>query len=114
MDPTLSDNAIVLAGLSFGQRSAAWLGVRCCSQALSAPPPRRQRAVRARLHKNLMHAPDFLGYLDAIRLAKERREFVERGLALKMPELADGADRRASYPPNKPTVGRLLFGALTR
>jgi len=35
------------------------------------------------LHIYLLHAPDFLGYPDAISLAKDRREFVERGLALK-------------------------------
>jgi sulfhydrogenase subunit alpha len=35
------------------------------------------------LHIYLLHAPDFLGYPDAIELAKDRREFVERGLALK-------------------------------
>jgi sulfhydrogenase subunit alpha len=35
------------------------------------------------LHIYLLHAPDFLGYPDAITLAKDRREFVERGLALK-------------------------------
>lgn len=35
------------------------------------------------MHIYLLHAPDFLGYPDAISLAKDRREFVERGLALK-------------------------------
>lgn len=35
------------------------------------------------LHIYLLHAPDFLGYPDAIQLAKDRRAFVERGLALK-------------------------------
>ncbi|WP_343574806.1 Ni/Fe hydrogenase subunit alpha [Mycobacterium sp.] len=35
------------------------------------------------LHIYLLHAPDFLGYPDAISLAKDRRDFIERGLALK-------------------------------
>lgn len=35
------------------------------------------------LHIVLLHAPDFLGYPDAIGLAKDRPDFVERGLALK-------------------------------
>jgi coenzyme F420-reducing hydrogenase alpha subunit len=35
------------------------------------------------LHIYLLHAPDFLGYPDAITLAKDHREVVERGLALK-------------------------------
>ncbi len=35
------------------------------------------------LHIYLLHAPDFLGYPDAVRLAKDRPEFVRQGLALK-------------------------------
>ncbi|GAA4659421.1 MULTISPECIES: Ni/Fe hydrogenase subunit alpha [Amycolatopsis] len=35
------------------------------------------------LHIHLLHAPDFLGYPDAITLAKDHREIVERGLELK-------------------------------
>jgi len=35
------------------------------------------------LHIYLLHAPDFLGYEDAIALAVDQREIVERGLALK-------------------------------
>ncbi len=35
------------------------------------------------LHIYLLHAPDFLGYPDAIRLAKDHPEAVARGLALK-------------------------------
>jgi sulfhydrogenase subunit alpha len=35
------------------------------------------------LHIYLLHAPDFLGYPDAIRMAKDHREEVETGLALK-------------------------------
>ncbi|MBK8025277.1 MAG: Ni/Fe hydrogenase subunit alpha [Chloroflexi bacterium] len=35
------------------------------------------------LHVYMLHAPDFLGYPDAIRLAKDHPEAVKRGLALK-------------------------------
>jgi len=35
------------------------------------------------LHIYMLHAPDFLGYEDAIRLAKDHPKIVERGLALK-------------------------------
>ncbi len=35
------------------------------------------------LHIYLLHAPDFLGYPDALRLARDRPEVVRRGLALK-------------------------------
>jgi sulfhydrogenase subunit alpha len=35
------------------------------------------------LHMYLLHAPDFLGYPDAIRLAQDRPEIVARGLELK-------------------------------
>ena len=54
------------------------------------------------LHIYLLHAPDFLGYPDAISLAREHREAVERGLALKkagnrLMELIGG---RAIHPVN--------------
>jgi coenzyme F420-reducing hydrogenase alpha subunit len=35
------------------------------------------------LHVFMLHLPDFLGYEDAIRLARDQREVVERGLRLK-------------------------------
>jgi len=35
------------------------------------------------LHVYMLHAPDFLGYPDAIRMAKDHREAVQRGLQLK-------------------------------
>ncbi len=35
------------------------------------------------LHMYLLHAPDFLGYPSALELARDRRDLVERGLALK-------------------------------
>lgn len=35
------------------------------------------------LHINMLHAPDFLGYLDAIQMAKDHPEEVKRGLRIK-------------------------------
>jgi coenzyme F420-reducing hydrogenase alpha subunit len=35
------------------------------------------------LHIHLLHAPDFLGYEDAMQMAKDHRAIVERGLQLK-------------------------------
>lgn len=35
------------------------------------------------LHVYMLHAPDFLGYPDAIQLAREHRDIVQRGLQLK-------------------------------
>jgi len=35
------------------------------------------------LHVYLLHAPDFLGYEDAIQMARDHREIVQRGLRLK-------------------------------
>jgi coenzyme F420-reducing hydrogenase alpha subunit len=35
------------------------------------------------LHIYMLHAPDFLGYPDAIQMAKDHREVVQRGLQLK-------------------------------
>jgi sulfhydrogenase subunit alpha len=54
------------------------------------------------LHIYLLHAPDFLGYPDAISLAKDRREFVERGLALKKAgnRLMEHIGGRAIHPIN--------------
>ena len=54
------------------------------------------------LHIYLLHAPDFLGYPDAIALASDHRDLVERGLALKKAgnailELVGG---RAIHPVN--------------
>jgi coenzyme F420-reducing hydrogenase alpha subunit len=54
------------------------------------------------LHIYLLHAPDFLGYPDAISLAKDRRGFVERGLALKKAgnRLMEQIGGRAIHPIN--------------
>ena len=54
------------------------------------------------LHIYLLHAPDFLGYPDAITMARDHRDIVERGLALKKSgnailELVGG---RAIHPVN--------------
>ncbi len=35
------------------------------------------------LHTHLLHAPDFMGYEDAIQMAKDHPEIVERGLRIK-------------------------------
>ena len=35
------------------------------------------------LHVYMLHAPDFLGYESAVEMARDHRELVERGLALK-------------------------------
>jgi coenzyme F420-reducing hydrogenase alpha subunit len=35
------------------------------------------------LHIYMLHAPDFLGYADAIRMARDHRELVEQGLRIK-------------------------------
>jgi sulfhydrogenase subunit alpha len=58
------------------------------------------------LHIYLLHSPDFLGYPDAVALARDERAIVERGLALKKAgnailELVGG---RAIHPVN-PRVG---------
>jgi sulfhydrogenase subunit alpha len=54
------------------------------------------------LHIYLLHAPDFLGYPDAISLAKDRRELIERGLALKKAgnQLMQQLGGRAIHPIN--------------
>jgi sulfhydrogenase subunit alpha len=54
------------------------------------------------LHIYLLHAPDFLGYDGAIELARDHREIVERGLALKKAgnELMAAVGGRAIHPVN--------------
>jgi coenzyme F420-reducing hydrogenase alpha subunit len=54
------------------------------------------------LHIYLLHAPDFLGYPSAIDLAKDHREVVERGLALKKAgnEIMELVGGRAIHPVN--------------
>ena len=54
------------------------------------------------LHIFLLHTPDFLGYPDAISLAKDRPELIERGLALKKAgnRLMEQIGGRAIHPIN--------------
>src|SRR6185312_2837045 len=54
------------------------------------------------LHIYLLHAPDFLGYPSALDLAKDRRDLVERGLALKKTgnDLLELLGGRAIHPVN--------------
>ncbi|GID91595.1 Ni/Fe hydrogenase subunit alpha [Amorphoplanes digitatis] len=54
------------------------------------------------LHIYLLHAPDFLGYPSALELAKDRRDVVERGLALKKAgnEIVELLGGRAIHPVN--------------
>lgn len=54
------------------------------------------------LHIVLLHAPDFLGYPDGIGMAKDRPEFIERGLALKKAgnRLMEQIGGRAIHPIN--------------
>ncbi|HWT48610.1 MAG TPA: Ni/Fe hydrogenase subunit alpha [Mycobacterium sp.] len=54
------------------------------------------------LHIYLLHAPDFLGYPDAIALARDEREIVERGLRLKKAgnRLMEFVGGRAIHPIN--------------
>ncbi len=58
------------------------------------------------LHVYLLHAPDFLGYEDAIQMAKDHPEVVERGLQLKKVgnELMAVLGGREIHPVN-PRVG---------
>ena len=54
------------------------------------------------LHIYLLHAPDFLGYPDGIALARDQREAIERGLALKKAgnRLMEFIGGRAIHPIN--------------
>ncbi|HEU4543778.1 MAG TPA: Ni/Fe hydrogenase subunit alpha [Jiangellaceae bacterium] len=54
------------------------------------------------LHIYLLHAPDFLGYAGAVEMAREHRDIVERGLALKKAgnELMAAIGGRSIHPVN--------------
>jgi coenzyme F420-reducing hydrogenase alpha subunit len=54
------------------------------------------------LHIYLLHAPDFLGYPSALELAKDHRDVVERGLAMKKAgnEIVEVLGGRAIHPVN--------------
>ncbi len=58
------------------------------------------------LHVYLLHAPDFLGYPDAITLANQHRDIVEQGLRLKKAgnAILETVGGRAIHPVN-PRVG---------
>ena len=60
------------------------------------------------LHIYLLHAPDFLGYPSALDMAKDRRDLVERGLAMKQAgnEIVELLGGRAIHPITAPR-GRL-------
>lgn len=54
------------------------------------------------LHVFMLHAPDFLGYPDAIQMAKDHRAVVEKGLQLKKTgnQIVDLLGGRAVHPVN--------------
>jgi len=54
------------------------------------------------LHIYLLHAPDFLGYPSALDMAKDRRDLVERGLAMKKAgnDIVELLGGRAIHPVN--------------
>ena len=67
------------------------------------------------LHVVMLHAPDFLGYPDAIEMARDHGDAVRRGLALKKAgnEL-DAPSRRARNPSGQRQAGRVLPRAAAR
>ncbi len=91
------------------QTSACNAIEQACGVALDAPLAALRRLLYCgewisshALHIYLLHAPDFLGYQDAISLATDHRDLVERGLELKktgnaLLELIGG---RAIHPVN--------------
>lgn len=92
----------------------AFLGVRGCDLAAIAVLNGVQLVALRRLlycgewihshalHIYLLHVPDFLGYPDAISLAKDRPELIKRGLALKKAgnQLMEQIGGRAIHPVN--------------
>jgi len=95
-------------------QTSAWLAVEdACGVTVDGPIDALRRLLYCgewisshALHIYLLHAPDFLGYPDAIALAQDHRAIVERGLRLKKAgnailELVGG---RAIHPVN-PRVG---------
>jgi sulfhydrogenase subunit alpha len=63
------------------------------------------------LHIYLLHAPDFLGYPDALTMAADHRELVQQGLRLKKTgnELMELAGGRAVHPVNVKVGGFYRF-----
>ena len=65
------------------------------------------------LHIYFLHAPDFLGYPDAITLAQDHRDIVERGLELKKAGNAIlELPRRPGDPPGQRPGRRVLPGTV--
>jgi coenzyme F420-reducing hydrogenase alpha subunit len=85
-----------LSGSDVGERIAALRRLLYCGEWISSHA----------LHIYLLHAPDFLGYPDAITLAKNHRDHVEGGLALKKAgnAILEQVGGRAIHPVN-PKVG---------
>jgi coenzyme F420-reducing hydrogenase alpha subunit len=85
-----------LTGTDVGERIAALRRLLYCGEWISSHT----------LHVYLLHAPDFLGYPDAISLAKDHRDRVECGLALKKAgnAILEQVGGRAIHPVN-PKVG---------
>jgi len=73
------------------------------------------------LHIYLLHAPDFLGYRSGIEMATDRRDLIERGLALKKAgnAIMEAVGGRAIHPVNVRLGGfyrapaRTVLAALT-
>ncbi|HEY7050411.1 MAG TPA: Ni/Fe hydrogenase subunit alpha [Jatrophihabitantaceae bacterium] len=85
-----------LTGSDVGERIAALRRLLYCGEWISSHT----------LHIYLLHAPDFLGYPDAVSLAKDHRDRVECGLALKKAgnAILEQVGGRAIHPVN-PKVG---------
>jgi len=72
------------------QTSACWAIEAACGVSLPGPLGDLRRLLYCgewisshALHIYMLHAPDFLGYPGAVELARDHREIVERGLALR-------------------------------
>ncbi len=91
------------------QTSACWAIEDACGVVIDGPIADLRRLLYCgewisshALHIYLLHVPDFLGYPDAITLATDHREIVERGLALKKAgnAILDLVGGRAIHPIN--------------
>ena len=67
------------------------------------------------LHVYMLHAPDFLGYEDAIQLAKDHPDAVKRGLRLKkVRQRFDDADRRSRNSSDQCQASAVFTKCLTK
>ena len=91
------------------QMSACLAIEAACGIEVSAPIAKLRRLLYCgewieshTLHVYLLHAPDFLGYPSALDLARDRRDLVERGLALKKAgnQIIELLGGRAIHPVN--------------